>query len=63
MLLHTGEKGNAYKFFVGKPEGKEPLGRLWADGRIILNCILKKCDRQMWAGFTSCRVGASGRLF
>jgi hypothetical protein len=24
-----GEKGNAYRFLVGKPEGKRPLGRPW----------------------------------
>jgi hypothetical protein len=29
-----GEKGNAYRFLVGKPEGKRPLGRprrRWVD--------------------------------
>jgi hypothetical protein len=33
---YTGEKENAYKFLVGKPEVKRPLGRQSADGRIIL---------------------------
>jgi hypothetical protein len=30
-----GQKRNAYKIFVGKPEGKRPLGRArrrWVDG-------------------------------
>jgi hypothetical protein len=30
----NGEKGNAYRLFVGKPEGKRPLGRpirRWVD--------------------------------
>jgi hypothetical protein len=27
-----GEKRNAYKVSVGKPEGKRPLGRLGVDG-------------------------------
>jgi hypothetical protein len=39
-----GEKRNAYRVFVGKPEGKRPLGRLEADGRIILKWILERQD-------------------
>jgi hypothetical protein len=33
-LARTGEKRNAYRLLVGKPEGKRPLGRLrikWVD--------------------------------
>jgi hypothetical protein len=33
-VVRMGEKGNAYRFFVGKPEGKKPLGRQrrrWVD--------------------------------
>jgi hypothetical protein len=26
-VAHTGEKRNAYRIWVGKPEGKRPLGR------------------------------------
>jgi hypothetical protein len=42
-----GEKGNAYKILVGKPEGNRPLGRptrrLWT----ILKWIL---DSMRWYG-------------
>jgi hypothetical protein len=34
LVARIGEKGNAYKIFVGKPEGERPLGRLrrrWVD--------------------------------
>jgi hypothetical protein len=31
-----GEKRNAYKIFVGKPEGKRPLGRTRRGWKIIL---------------------------
>jgi hypothetical protein len=33
-VIRMGEKRNAYRIFVGKPEGKKPLGkqrRRWAD--------------------------------
>jgi hypothetical protein len=32
MLLRR----EAYRVFVGKPEGKRPLGRVGVDGRLIL---------------------------
>jgi hypothetical protein len=35
-----GEKRNAYRIVVGKPEGRRPLGRP-IGGRIILECILE----------------------
>jgi hypothetical protein len=37
-----GEKRNAYRVLVGKPEGKRPLGRLDVGGRIILRWILER---------------------
>jgi hypothetical protein len=48
-----GEIRNAYKIFVGKPQGKRPIGRSSHIGRIILKYILKKYVR----------LGSSGRLF
>jgi hypothetical protein len=38
----VGEKRNACRVLVGKPEGTRPLGRLDIGGRIILRWILKK---------------------
>jgi len=35
-----GEVRSVYKIFVGKPEGKRPLGRLGVDGRITLRWTL-----------------------
>jgi len=32
-VAHMGERRGMYRFLVGKPEGKRPLGRLGADGR------------------------------
>jgi hypothetical protein len=46
------EKRNAYRIFVGKPEGKRPLGRprrRWVDN-IKINL---KRDRMEWYGLDS----------
>jgi hypothetical protein len=37
-----GEKWNACRILVGKPEGKRPLGNLDVGGRIILRWILER---------------------
>jgi hypothetical protein len=36
------EMRNAYRIFIGKPEGKRPFGDLGVDGRIILKWIFQK---------------------
>jgi hypothetical protein len=38
----NGEKRNAYKILVGKPDGKNHQEDLDVDGRIILRCILER---------------------
>jgi len=47
---------------VRKPEGKSLLGRPRIDGRIILECILRKYCGNVWTGFVWLRVGNTGRL-
>jgi hypothetical protein len=37
-----GEKRNAYRILVGKPEGKRSLGRGWVGGRVILKWISER---------------------
>jgi hypothetical protein len=57
-----GEKGNAYRILVGKPEGKRPLGRprcRWMDK---IKVDLKR-DRMGWYGLMWLRIGTSGGLF
>jgi len=39
-----------YKVRVGRPDGKKPLGRLGADGRIVFKCIFKKRNEEAWIG-------------
>jgi hypothetical protein len=46
-----GEKRNAYRLLVGKPEGKRPLGRprrRWVDN---IRMDLERWDGVMWNGF------------
>jgi hypothetical protein len=57
-----GEKRNSYRLFVGKPEGKRPLGRprhRWVDNIIIdlgevgwgdVDWISLAKDRNRWRG-------------
>jgi hypothetical protein len=59
-----GEKRNAYRILVGKPEGKRPLGRprrRWIDNiKIHLREI--GWDGMVWTGSTTLRIGTSGGL-
>jgi hypothetical protein len=55
-----GEKMNAYRILVGKPEGKRPLGRprrMWVDnikmdlreiGWNVVDCMDMAQDRDQW---------------
>ena len=46
-----GERNGAYIVLVGKPEGKNPLGRIrrrWEDN---IKTIFRKWDVEAWTGF------------
>jgi hypothetical protein len=43
----NGEKRNAYRILVGKPEGKRPLGRLRCKWVILLKWIIRERE---WSG-------------
>jgi hypothetical protein len=53
---------NAYKMFIGKPEGKRPLKELDIDGRITLEWIFWKQGGKVWTGCIRLRTGTIGRL-
>jgi hypothetical protein len=61
-VARLGEKRNAYRLLVGKPEGRDH----WEDqdvGRwIILGCILERWDGVMWTGLVWHRIGTGGEL-
>jgi hypothetical protein len=57
-----GEKRNAYRILVGKPEGKRPLGRPrcgWADNTKV---DLREIGGMVWIGLIGLRIGTSGEL-
>jgi hypothetical protein len=59
-VARMGDKWNAYRLLVGKPEGKRPLGRprrRWVDG-----WILERWDGVMWTGLVRLRIGTGGEL-
>jgi hypothetical protein len=57
----NGEKRNAYRIFMGKPEKKRPLGRprrRWMDS-IKMNL---RQDGMVWTGLMWLTIGTSGGL-
>jgi hypothetical protein len=58
-LKRMGEKRNAYRILVGKPEGKRPLKRPRREG-ILLRWILERYDGVVWTGLIWLRIGTSG---
>jgi hypothetical protein len=56
-----GEKRNAYRLLVGKPEGERPLGsprRRWMDNIRIF----ERWEGVTWTGLLWLRIGAGGEL-
>jgi hypothetical protein len=56
-----GEKRNAYRILVGKPEGRRPLGRprrRWVDN--IKMDLRERQDGMVWTGSIWLRIGTSG---
>jgi hypothetical protein len=61
-VARMGEKRNAYRLLVGKPEGKRPLGRPRRMWWIIFVLILKRWDGVMWTRLVWLRIGTGGEL-
>jgi hypothetical protein len=61
-VARMGGGRNMYRFLVGKPEGKRPLGRprrRWEGG---IKMDLREIGRGVWSGFTWLRIGTVGGL-
>ena len=58
-----GEESGVYRVFVGKPEGRRPLGDLGVDGWIMLGRICRRWDVGIWTGLGWPRIEiVGGRL-
>jgi hypothetical protein len=55
-VARMGEKRNAYRILVGKPEGLD-VGK-----KIILRWILERWNGVGWSGLIWLRIGTGGRL-
>jgi hypothetical protein len=61
-VARMGEKRNACRLLVGKPEGKRPLEDQDVGGWIVLGWILERWDGGMWTGLVWLRIGTGGEL-
>jgi hypothetical protein len=50
-VARIGEKRDAYRILVGKPEGKRPVGRLRHRRQDSIKINLRKIRWVVWAGF------------
>jgi len=55
-----GDRTVAYRVFVGKPEGKRPLGRPRRRWGIILRWIFRNWDVGMWTVSSLLKIGTGG---
>jgi hypothetical protein len=61
-VARMGEKRNAYRLLVGKPEGKNHYEDQDIGGWIILGWILERWDGVRWTGLVWLRIGTGGEL-
>ena len=59
-VARMGEERGVYRFLVGKPEGKRPLGDLGVYGWIMFEWISRRWDVSMWTGLGWSRIGTGG---
>jgi hypothetical protein len=62
-VAYMGEKRGAYRILVGRPEGRQPLGRprhLWEDS-IKMDLQQVGCGGA-WTGLSWLRIGTGGGL-
>ena len=54
------EGRGVYRVLVGKSEGKRPLARPGADGKITLRWLFRKCGVWVWTGSSWLMIGTDG---
>jgi hypothetical protein len=55
-----GERGGVYRFVVGKPEGKRPLGRPRLRWENNIQMDLQEVGCGVWTGLSCLRIGTVG---
>jgi hypothetical protein len=60
-VARMGEKRNAYRIFVGKPEGEKPIGRPRRRSVDNIKMDLRE-DGMVWIGLIWLRIGKSEGL-
>jgi hypothetical protein len=60
QVEHIGEMKNAYIFRLENIKGKQHLGDVGVDEKIILEWNLGKYGEKVWTGRTWLRIGTSG---
>jgi len=57
-MWHVLETGEVHVgFWWGRPEGNRVLGRIGVGGRILLNWVSKKWDKEAWTRLIWLRIG------
>jgi hypothetical protein len=60
--IFMGEKKNAYRILMGKPERKRPLVNSGHRLKVNVKWIREKDDGAVWSGFICLRIWKIGRL-
>jgi hypothetical protein len=61
-VVRMGDRRNACKILVGKPEGKRPLGRRRSRWEENIKMDLRESGLGMWIVFIWLRIGTGGEL-
>jgi hypothetical protein len=61
-VARMGEERKVYKVWVGKPEGKRPLGRPRRRWEIRIRMDLREIGLGVWIGFDWLRTGTGGGM-
>jgi len=59
-VARMGEERRVYRVFLGKPEGRRPLGDLGIDGWIILGLNFGRWEVGIWTGLGWPRIETGG---
>jgi len=62
-VAHMGNRKDADRVLVVRPEENNNLKVRGVDGRIILKCVFKKYNEVVWTGLIWLRIRTAGAFF